>query len=346
MLRSSLRALVALALLLVAGCQRAPGGTVPPPPPLPADLGHRVYLASEQSLQLLRPGLAGLEIEKSVPLHTEAPVDMAVSRHGLVLWRDWEMLAYELDLKFRGRRFVDLKRPYLQGCLRTFSHGFVADYGTTLQLLDERLRPLGSYPLPGFVEEMEVVDDRAYIFDPAATGQFLLQLELSRPASPRLIQQARIGEGARKGYHWLDLGARQWFVHTPSEVLLFDTQNLAVAPRRLPALPPFRLWRTTADPPLWVLADDPELTLLSLHLTPSGWSVGHRLALQGSRHPLGAAPFLKRAGSRLYASDGGALWVVDLAAPRPLILQTLEYRHGLTLAILPTGPKAGQPPHR
>ena len=336
--------------LLLSGCQHA----APPQPRQPLaetgrvtpSLDHEVYLATENSLRHYRAVKEGLQLVHSVPLPVEAPVALAVNQSGLVYWRDWEMMAFSRDLGMRRNGPVNFDRPYLQGFLCAYPKGFLTDQGSTLQVLGSDLKPRGRCALPGFVEHMVVQSEVAYILDPEGVTQFLLKLNVSDPDQPRIVEQVTLASGTTgKGSHWLDFVKRRWYVLLDGQLLVFDCDKIGQGPmERLPGIAPyqpgssgagFRIWKHTSNGPLWALGYDSQgLCVVSLQLTSGGLQVDSRLPLRGSEYPLQSAPFLERAGSRLYVSDGGALWVIDVAGPQPALVQTLSFRYGLTLATI------------
>lgn len=352
-----MRALLFLLALGLGGCvQRTPNS--PTPTRLPLDLDHEVFVATENSLARFQAVPSGLVNLKTLALPVESPVAMAVNPDGLLYWRDWEMFSYTRDLRPRAYRFVNLEHPYRQGFLSATTRGFVANPDQDIQMLGPRLGYRGKLKAPGFVESLLVHEDTGYVLDPAEGQElFLLKVDLSDLDRPRLIEQVQFARAPSristslgqvslgKGSHWLDLNLKRWYVLYQGQVLVFPTQDLARGPsERLPGLPSwsggkprpgFRLWVHSSIAPIWGLGwEGSHLQAVSLEMTRQGLVPSARLELIPSEYPLQSAPFIQRVGSRVYASDGGVLWVIDVAGGQPVLRETRPYRHGLTLAVL------------
>lgn len=350
--------MLAIGLLgfLLAACQSSAGpgllplgGDVfrPPAQRVQASLNHEVYLATPRRLSRLRPTAKGLEALQVRDFPEESPIALAVSPQAVCLWRDWERFYWDRQLNPMAKRFVDLNQPYLQGQMCALPAGFLYDEDRLLRVSSAQGEVRGELELPGYVEQMWVQDGLAYILDPERLRKSLLRVDVSQPDQPVVLEQVEFSRGPElKGSQWLDLDNKRWYVLQGEQMLVFDSDHLGQGPiGRVPGLPPltalpddgrFRLWKHTPTPPLWALGRDRELVLARLELTRKGLRVAERLPLQGFRFPLMSAPFVERAGSRLYASDGGGLWIVDLAGPKARLLASQPFRYGLTLATAPS----------
>lgn len=312
------------------------------------DLNHDVYIATGTSLARYRAVPEGLEEVKRIGLLEDYVVGLGAFPDGVFLWLDGDWFGYSPDLELRNHRPLGHSYTYSEAEVGSCAGGALADLAGEVTLVDKELAILGKAKLPGYVDDMIVVDDLVYILDPTLNSHYLVKLDVSKP-EPRVVEQVKFYQGPlSKGEHWLDLSSGRWFVLMQHELQVYSAHRLSEEPlaripcqqmfdlRRLQgdSKSRFRVWRTTDLAPMWALGHDTEMAVAQLKVTPLGLQTVQRLALKPSDYPLMTAPFIERAGSRLYVSDGGDLSVIDISGSRPKLIQTMPFRYGLNIAIL------------
>ncbi len=345
----ALRPLLLAFAILLPGCQPTPA---PAPPPTSyqapaADLNHDVYIATDRDLTLYRAVDSGLLKVRTVTQPQDATVDLGVSHHGALLWRDGDWFGYSPDLDLITQRSLGQRFTYAEYQLSSSPTAILADLDRKMATVGPDLKVSPPVSIPGVADDIIIHDETAYILDPTMNSHYLVRIDLSEPKTPRLIDQVKFYEGPlSKGTHWLDLQASQWLVLMKEELLVFELANLSSAPLRIPCRQqfdmkrldgggPFRLWKAIDQSPLWALGHDSGLAVARLEKTSQGLAVAQRLDLTPSSYPLMSPPFIEQAGSRLYASDGGDLWIIDITGARPSLVDVMHFRYGLHLVTIP-----------
>jgi hypothetical protein len=326
------------------------GQATPYQPPAP-DLEHDVYIVTDRDLTLYRAVPSGLAQVRTVTLQQDATVGLGASQEGLLLWRDGDWFGYSPDLEPIKHLPLGESLTYAEYHVASSSRAIIPDLGGQVGLVGPDLKVGPTLQLPGFADDIIIDDNIAYILDPTMNKHYLVKVGLGDAeaatqafrGAPKLLDQVPFYEGPQsKGTHWLDAQATQWLVLMVDQLLIFDAANLQKPPASIPCRQqfdmnrldgggPFRVWKAINQSPLWALGHDSGLAVARLEVTPGGLATVQRLPLTPSKTPLMSPPFIERAGSRLYASDGGNLWIIDISGPEPRLVETLPFRYGLHL---------------
>lgn len=311
------------------------------------DLAHDVYIATDRDLTFYQASEQGLAQVRTVPLKQDATVGLGVSQKGVFLWRDGDWFGYSLALDLIGHRDSGERYTYSEFQVASSPSAIMVDLDRKVATTGPDLEVRGTAAIPGIADDIILDSETAYILDPTMNEHYLVKVDLRVPDALKVLEQVKFYEGPEsKGTQWIDPSSSGWMVLMSDQLLVFDRTDLAKPPTSIPCRQqfdmqrldgggPFRVWKTVGQSPLWALGHDTALAVARLEVTAQGLATAERLELTPSPTPLMSPPFIKRAGSRLYASDGGALWVIDISGPSPVLVQTLSFRYGLHLATIP-----------